>query len=246
MKKTWLTILLFTNVFLSFLIVLSSELLNTDLGLVEKISAIVIVACSVTVYFIINSVNVSSSPLSVIDSTIELDLVDPKGNLAKYKKAQEVIANTKNVLSYIERGLTPDPDGGSIDKFRSFSNVGCSDLTQTEYHINMEGKYEVFFNDIPSPGEPFTRVISAEFVNSFKNEEEWFAIDISREVRKINIQIKFPQTRPFKTMNLFILDQYTKYKFEDPPFEIDNNYTLLSFTTTNPKVGTQFKFIWTW
>jgi hypothetical protein len=246
MKKR-LLLLTSINITLAVLAVLAHALPYPPSVWINAGAALAIVICSLSMLYMVRySSEMAPSPLSVIESKIDLDLVQSDGRLAKYEKLQTLLANTENVMSYIERGLNADPQGGSVRNFRSLSNVRGEGMHETQFRITPEREYEVFFDSIPLRGQTFERQISCEFIDSFLKEEEWFSLFFSREVRKIDVTIRFPKNRPLKTATLYVLDQYSNYRYENPPFTCNDDKTSLHFTITNPKLGTRFKIVWTW
>ena len=209
-------------------------------------SLILAIISAIMLYLIQEIAGVSQSPLTVIDSITELNIINSSGKIAMVKKTQRFKANSDNIVKMLDEGVWAD---GIIEVIEA----KCEPLkVSIDPHIikpGDKGQLEFTFHEKPIRNNTYTRVIEYNFKDSFLKAEENFSIKITRPIRSIRVIINFPRERPIQNTWLRYQDEKTIVDFEYSRINIELDKGIATkavYFAVNPKVGSIHQVCWIW
>jgi hypothetical protein len=184
-------------------------------------------------------------PITVVEMMSFLEIIDSKGLAAKYSRHQICIVEEKRIAGYTESRLFAD---GQIRDIKT----GEDTVSQTRVLPDGSISVDVIFQQPPVKGQVFQRSLSCLYIDSFKNDEEFFVMRFIHPCRRFSFFINFPPDRPAKEAWLDIenegriMKKVTNRDFIET--EVDNKTGIKKIRCFfyDANVGSKLTVRWIW
>src|SRR5437870_1273252 len=151
-----------------------------------------------------------------------LEIVNPDGGLALYATTAKVIL--KDNLD--ERWIATGSDG----KIELVS-VHPGEIDE-EVELSGGGRFRIRYSPPLRPGQ-YTFETTTKFIDSFLEQQEYFALTIKHQIRRLRFEIKFPPNVPVTSASVIRFDPSpspTATQVQEAPpsltFENNSHYVL--------------------
>jgi len=172
----------------------------------SNISALLSATCAVIIYLLITRREPGDPiphvpPITVMDSSIRLEMLSQDGSKARYLKHQVCRANMDNITSYVETGLFADgeigpvttDEGTEIATTLFVSSNGVKGLPRRPGRV-----LEIRYKEPYSRGDVFPRMLAFDYLRSFERSTEYFTASIGHACLHFTLTVVAHPERPFK------------------------------------------------
>ena len=175
----------------------------------------------------------------MLDYHMVLDLKDPMGKKAIYRKEQKVLYLQNNITAITDQAWG---DGKILLDYR------CSPGEAVDrYRSGHKTLILISLRQIRNRGEKDTIRIQWALKNSFLTETEEWTTSISHRTKRLHINVNFPEKRP--PLKIFIIETNRKRQTQlgkDHLTQLPDKRWKVSWKKSKPRLYEEYTFRWVW
>ncbi|MCB8944366.1 MAG: hypothetical protein H6658_11505 [Ardenticatenaceae bacterium] len=172
----------------------------------------------------------------VLEYETQLELLDPQGQAAVFRKRQKVQYRQNNIIAYQDQAWG---DGDILIDYQ------CSPGKAVDYYRPDQKTFILIaLHDVKKKGDVDEFHIQWGILNGFTRAMEQWGTEISHKTKKLKIQVIFPANRP--PIHAWLVALRTQHKYDLEAQQLADGRWHIQWETNKPHLHEQYILKWDW